>query len=223
MFARFSASFALASMLLLPSVVSAQGLAANTTAESPTVGAPMAMSATAFIQVKAEQIIGIINSRPTTDAERTTRREALRAAVRDFIHLPTLAERTLGPHWDTHTPEQQAEFVGLMTELVETSYLRGLKDDGVDRAAVTVVFVGERAARGRFTVEANVTFDGSTHVVEAKLLPGAADGFLVYDVVTDDVSLEESYGESFDRIITEHGWDELLRRMRERITEMNAD
>lgn len=218
MFTRIITSFALAAMFVVPAAAGAQLVPAASAAEPVSMVGP-----TAFIQQKADQIIGIINARPTNDSERAARRDALRAAVRDFIHLPTLAERTLGPHWDTHTPEQRAEFVGLMTELVETSYLRGLNDEGVDREAATVVFVGEREARGRFTVEANVSFERESHVVEAKMLPGDNGTYIVYDVVTDDVSLEESYGESFDRIITEHGWDELIRRMRERITEMNAD
>lgn len=204
--------------------VSLQLVAASGSAQGlPSLGAPVGATPTAFIEQKADQIITILNARPAGDADRQARREALRTAVRDFIHLPTLAERTLGDHWQTRTPEQQQEFVNLLTEMVETSYLRGLSDDGVDRDDATVVFSGEREARGRHTVEATVTAVGETHFVEVKMLPREGGGFIVYDVVTDDVSLEESYAESFDRIITEHGWDELLRRMRERLAEMQAD
>jgi phospholipid transport system substrate-binding protein len=205
--------------LLVACVPAAAAVAqeAATSAEAPT------SPGQAFIQAKADQIIAVINTRPSTDPERASRREALRAAVRDFIDLPTLAQRTLGEHWDTRTDEQRAEFVALLTELVETSYLRGLRDDGVDRDDATVVFVGERSARGRITVEATVSFDGSTHHVEARMLPRDGGGYIVFDVVTDDVSLEESYAESFERIIRDHGWDELLARMRTRLAEMQAD
>ena len=55
---------------------------------------------------------------------------------------------------------------------------------------------------------------GSTYL-ELKMQPGEADQWLVYDVVTDDVSLEESYEAS--RHHRRQGWDALLERMQERL------
>jgi phospholipid transport system substrate-binding protein len=39
----------------------------------------------------------------------------------------------------------------------------------------------------------------------------------VFDVVTDGVSLVRNYRNQFNRIITDHGWAELIHRMRDRL------
>lgn len=178
--------------------------------------------ATTFVQSRADQIISIVNAAARDQSQLDAQREALRVAIRDFLSFETLAQRTLRGHWDTRTPEQQAEFVALLRDLIETSYSRSLGSDDVDQNGYDVSYTGERSRRDRTTVEATVTVNGEQHLVEVKL-QGEGGEFIVYDLVTDDVSLEESYAESFDSIIAEDGWDGLLNRMRERLAELRAE
>lgn len=177
-------------------------------------------TATEFVQQRAEAVISVVNS-AADDAEPEARRSALRAAVGSFVDFEVLAERALGEHWDARTAEERAEFVALLRELVETSYTSRLGDERIDPDAYSVVYGEERSRRGRTTVEATLTFESRTHVVEVKVLD-REEGRAVYDVVTDDVSLQESYAESFDQIIRTHGWGELLTRIRARIDELKA-
>lgn len=172
-------------------------------------------TATAFVQAKAELIIAILNQTPGTDEEREARRENLRTSIRGFLDFDVLAERTLGDHWASRTAEERTEFVDTLRELIESSYSSRLSDAGVSQDEYTVTWLDERSRSDRYRVELEVSYDGETHFLEVKLMQ-TDTGFLIYDLVTDDVSLEESYAESFDNIIGEHGWDELLRRMRDR-------
>jgi len=186
---------------------------------SPSAFAAEAGAATAFVQARADIVVSIVNGAASPGASVDARRNELRAAIRDFLSYELLAERTLGQHWEARTPEERTEFVRLLRELIETSYSRRLGSGTVNAADHTVVYDGERSRRGRTTVDMTVAVSGATHAVEIKL-EERDGGFVVYDVVTDDVSLEESYAESFASIIRERGWDGLLSRMRERLTEL---
>ena len=174
------------------------------------------------MQAKADEILRIVNAAAADRPALETKREELRVAIRDFLSFDVLAERTLGAQWEARTPEERTEFVNLLRDLIETSYTRSLGTGTVDQARYAVAYTGERSRRDMTTVEANVTVEGDLHVLEVKMLQ-SADGWIVYDLVTDDVSLEESYAESFESIIAEDGWEGLLQRMRERLEEMRAE
>lgn len=178
--------------------------------------------ATGFVQSKADLLLTIVNGAAVDRSQLDTKREELRQALREFLSFDVLAERSLGDHWAGLAVEQRAEFVALLRDLIETSYSRSLGTGTVDANQYAVQFTGERSRNDRTTVEATVTVDGETHYVEVKMQANG-ESWIVYDLVTDDVSLEESYAESFDSIIADDGWDGLLRRMRERLEEMRAE
>lgn len=205
---------AIASTTLVASVVSAQ--------QEPAVEAPAEDTAIAFVQARGDDIIAIINQRPTDDASRAARLAALRSSISGFLDIGVLAREALGSHWDPRTEEERTAFVALMTDLIETSYSKRLGDEGVEPGSYTVTWDGERSRNGRTRVEATVTYEGEAHAVEV-MLREEEGRRIVYDLVTDDVSLKDSYAESFDSIITEHGWDELMSRMQTRLDELRAE
>ena len=190
---------------------------------TPPAEAPAeAQTATAYVQEIAARVIGIVNTsvvEGTPEAE--ARLAALRETVATGIDFDLLSQRTLGSHWDARTPEEQATFTGLLRDMVETSYSRNLGSAGVSESDYDVSYTDERSRGARTTVEGQLVFDGETHFIEIKLEQRETNWF-IYDIITDDVSLEESYAESFDRIITDDGWEGLLTRMRERLAELQA-
>jgi phospholipid transport system substrate-binding protein len=173
--------------------------------------------ATAFVRAQAGDVVNIVNG----VTNREERLEQLKAKMREIMDFRMLAERTLGPHWDDRTEDQRANFIGLMRELIETSYSRELGNEQLEDDAYRVQFIDERERRGNFTVDSIVEVRGDAKYVSVRMTRDDAQEWRVYDVVTDDVSLVESYAESFDEIINEHGWDELISRIQERIDEMN--
>jgi phospholipid transport system substrate-binding protein len=216
---RRSARLLLSTFLLGGSFVGGSAWAQDS--DAPPVDAA-AVTATAFVQSRAGTIIDIVNRAASTDAERAQRRQDLRDSVSAFLDIDLLAERTLGTHWEGLTPEQRVEFTALLRDLIETSYSRRLGTGTVAEDDYSVRYTGERARSARTTVDAEVTVRDRTYHVEAKLLSRGGT-FVIYDIVTDDVSLEESYSESFDRTIRQHGWEDLLRRMRDRLERLRRE
>lgn len=178
--------------------------------------------ATQFVQTTSDAVLAVVNEAALQGAT-AERQERLRAVLRGFLSYDILAERTLGEHWETRTPEERSEFVALLRDLIETSYSRRLGRGSVEPNSYTVAYTGERERRGRVTVSATVTAQGTDYLLEVKLMPSDAGAWQVYDVITDDVSLEESYAESFANIISEDGWSGLLQRMRDRLEELRAE
>ena len=178
------------------------------------------ITATAHVQTIAEQVIEIVNTQAEPgSAEAETRLEALRSTISSSIDFELLSSRTLGSHWDARSPEEKATFIALLRDMVETSYSRNLGDVSVSNDDYNVVYTDERTRRGRTTVEGRLSAGGEEHFIEIKL-ENRDTTWAIYDIITDDVSLEESYAESFDRIIVEDGWEGLITRMQERLAEL---
>jgi phospholipid transport system substrate-binding protein len=139
------------------------------------------------------------------------RAEARRMAA-ELFDYDEMCRRMLAEHWQESSPYQQGEFVRLFTEMLERSYLRGLRS--VPVGAIT--FLGEtvngsyaqvksRIATGRF---------GETSV-EYRLVDHG-DRWEVYDVVLDGVSLVSSYRSQFASILRTSSFTQLLERLRSR-------
>ena len=111
----------------------------------------------------------------------------------------------------------------MLRDLIETSYSKRLGGGSVESDSYSLTYTGERERRGRVTVSATLTAQGETYLLDVKMMPGDSGQWLVYDIITDDVSLEESYYESFTNIIADDGWEGLLQRMRDRLAELRAE
>ena len=189
-------------------------------AEAAPASAAAALSPTAYVKTQAAGVIEIINTpaRQGSPAARE-RVEKLKGAVRGFMSFQLLAERTLGDHLKSRTPAERAEFLGLLTQLIETSYAKSLGRVEVKPSDYLVAYTGERLRGERATVTGSVKVRADAHDVELKLQRSDA-GWLVLDIVTDEVSLAESYAESFDRIIKRDGWPALMTRMKDKLAKL---
>lgn len=172
-------------------------------------------SATDFVRSKSDEIVRVIN----TSKDKDVRLTKLRTSLQNTLDYELLAQRTLAMHWGNLSAKQQTDFTAALKDLLETSYVSKLGDRTVDPGSYSVQFLDERERRGRYTVETVVKAEKSTYNVDLRLQK--SDGtWKVYDVITDDVSLEESYAESFDEIIRTKGFDELMKRLQNKTKEL---
>lgn len=169
-------------------------------------------TATEFVRQKSDEIIRVIN----TSSNAQTRVNNLRSTVRTTLNFELLAQRSLGAHWNTLTPAQRTEFTSTLRDVVEHTYARKLGNERITPGSYSVVFSDERERRGNYTVEGRVTTGGKEYHIAVRLLRATSGEWQLFDVITDDISLQETYAESFHEIITKHGYDELLRRLKAR-------
>ena len=62
--------------------------------------------------------------------------------------------------------------------------------------------------------------DGKKPLVYKLLQRGGS--WVVFDIVIDDISLEETYSEDYTAIIVDEGWPALIQKMKDRVKELEA-
>lgn len=200
----------------------ALALALGLSALGVTADAQPRQSPRQWIETRHTAINQLLHGRdgaPATERQRT----AVTRILNDMIDVDELARRALDPLWAQRTPAEQQEFVGLLRQLIEHNYRSNLdhtadwvvryEAEEHDGAAGTAVV--RTVARSRDDSRAApVTIEYRLHSV--------GNRWVVYDLVTNNASLVQTYHDSYTRILRERGFAELVRRMRNRLQQMQS-
>jgi phospholipid transport system substrate-binding protein len=145
-------------------------------------------------------------------------RDELRTLADRLLDYAELSKRALATHWEKLSKPQRDEFVGTLRELIGGNYVKQLKsnleyqvqykDEKVDGDEATVATVVKVKTQGK-TTDAEIVYK----------LRRAQDRWVVWDVITDEVSLLRNYRTQFNKIITEKSFDELLKKMKAKLAE----
>ncbi|HEX8820014.1 MAG TPA: ABC transporter substrate-binding protein [Archangium sp.] len=133
--------------------------------------------------------------------------EQLAKAVERFVDFGELSKRALGKQWDSLTPAQREDFSATMEGLLKASYAQ--KALGQGKAQVRY---GKESVEGNeATVSTTLKVQQDEVPVEYKLFREDGKGeWRIYDIVTDDVSLLETYQGQFRKLLADKGFDGLL-------------
>jgi phospholipid transport system substrate-binding protein len=158
------------------------------------------------------------NKKPSWSPEADAKNAEIRKIVGSFLDFEELARRSLAKHWDGLSAKQRADFVKTLRELVERNYIKQLygqpeydlrlerEEKSADEATVWGTL--HAAAKGKKI----------TMALEYKLVR-KGNRWVVYDVITDDLSLLENYRAEFNKIIAKESFDALLARMKKKLAE----
>jgi phospholipid transport system substrate-binding protein len=153
------------------------------------------------------------------DAHTRERRKAIRETVSKRFSFEEMAKRTLGPHWAERSPAERSEFVRLLTDLLEASYINRI--EGYSGEQIT--YVGESVEGDHAEVRSKVLTKGREQVpLNYRLLKD--DGqWKAYDITIEGVSLVNNYRTQFNRIINSSSYSALLSRMRAEAASVEAE
>jgi len=167
-----------------------------------------------------QRLMKAMNSiKPTNNSLSAADRAANAAVAKEanaILDIPGVAQRTLGKHWQVRTPAEQQEFLALLEQLFtkvaypkSAEFFKGLE-----------ITVGKENITGqRATVKTTVKHPKEGLVSVDYRLIQANGMWKVQDILLDDVSLTANLQSQFNKIITEHSYAELLRRMRDKLNE----
>ena len=145
------------------------------------------------------------------DPSRVHARGEIRQAAASLFDFEEMAKRTLTRHWATRTPQEQAEFVRLFTDLLERSYLSRIESWSGEK----ILYTSESLDGSFASVRSKIITRRAEVALEYRLLQ--RDGrWRVYDVLIDGVSFVSTYRGQFERIIQESSWDGLMDKLRKR-------
>jgi len=157
------------------------------------------------------------------------RRAKLREAAARYFDFAYMARSALGPHWRDLTPAQRNEFVPLFTTFIEEVYLSKVKDYSVEKVqnevkSANIQFVRE-SYNGPDYAEVYSTVALKEHpdpIQVDYLLKKDEDGWRVYDITLDAISVMANYRNQFNRVINNDGYDKLLADLRAKSAQLGA-
>ena len=181
-------------------------------------GAPLASAQnetpTATVQSVVDNILAILRK---PDFNLDTERDALRAEINKGFDSMAMAQSVLSTNWRDATPEQQTEFHDLLLDIIENTYI-GRIQAYTDE---TVEVLGEDINGTRATVNTHIVTDNGKVPVNYNLRQ-RSDGWFVYDVEIENISMISSYRETYRSAVRRSGMDGLLEQMRTRLAELGA-
>ncbi len=138
-------------------------------------------------------------------------RELMRAEIGKAFDARAMSQSVLSTNWRNASKEQQEEFQALFMATLEDTYMGRIEAYTNE----VVEFRDEEINNNRATVD-TVILDGNTDIPINYKLRQRSDGWFVYDVEVENVSMVSSYRETYRSVVRRDGMDGLLAQMREK-------
>jgi phospholipid transport system substrate-binding protein len=165
----------------------------------------------ADMQQTIDQIIKIATALPG-DEKKTERRAKLRELINPKFNFAEMSKRSLGSNWNDLSPQEQADFTTVFSELLARTYLS--KIETVKPGMVTVE--SEQVEAPRAVVKTTVVSKGDTFPIDYKLMLHGGS-WQVYDVVIENIGLVANYRNEFSGIIRKEKFAGLMERLRKKV------
>jgi phospholipid transport system substrate-binding protein len=167
-----------------------------------------------LVRAAVDKAVQILKDPKLQPADKKKERiDRLKEAVNPIFDYQEMAKRALGAHWRRRTPAEQEEFVILFRD-----FLEGIYSDKLD------LYGGEKVLFGRQTVDEDFAQVEST-IINPKgeeiavnyKLRRVNGKWKVYDAVVENISIINNYRSQFDRVISGSSYQELVKRLREKV------
>jgi ABC-type transporter MlaC component len=137
-------------------------------------------------------------------------------SVRGFLDIDQLGKRAMVDNWQKLSKPQQDQFLGLLRDLIEDNYVRGLRAN----LEYQIDYTGESTDKDGnviVTTRINTKRKGRPYAIEVDyVVVKDGDKLRAFDVKTDGVGLVENYRTMFDKIIDKDGFDGLIAKMKKK-------
>ena len=161
----------------------------------------------------------IVNQDPAVIHDPQRLRTIAHEVVLPNVDIRTLSRWVLGKNWRIATPEQRDAFVLEFQELLLNTYLRQVKTYQGEVARF-LPLRGEQKA-GQAVVNAEIEQPNGPMVHVIFRMHKAQQGWLIYDVSVEGISLVATHRSSFSREVRDGGLDNLIARLHD-MNERNA-
>ena len=170
------------------------------------------------IHQTVDEVLSIVNNKALQPQERHTQ---IRQAVLKRFGFEEMAQRAMGQHWRTLTPQQRQEFVELFTDLLQRSYISRIENYKAGPQGVR--YPKEDINGGQAIVHTEIMNerDPEPARVDYHLLHKEGD-WKVYDIVIEGVSLVNNYRTQFNTIMMKDSYAGLVKQMRTKLAQEQA-
>jgi phospholipid transport system substrate-binding protein len=174
-----------------------------------TVAPAAADTATQTLSVSVDHIIALLADPAYKNPQtRPAMRAKLIGTIEGIFDMKELSRRALGAQWNKFTPEQQTRFVNAFGTLLQNTYLDKIESYTDEK----VQYLKEQdLGSGKAEVATKVVGKGKEIPITYRLLDH--NGWKVYDVVIEGVSLVQNYRTQFGQLLVNETPDALIAKI----------
>ncbi len=177
----------------------------------------VASQATNTIKATIDQVIEVLKNERFKDNPEA-KKEELRKVINPRFSYQQMSMRSLAKHWNGKSDAEKKEFVDLFSKLLENSYASKLESYSNEK-----INYGEEIIKGNYAmVKTEIVRSDGVINVDYKLIQEKGD-WKVYDFVIEGVSMIKNYRSQFNRIINKDSYDELKKKLQNKIKGLNDD
>ena len=180
----------------------------NTAAASESGALDVLKATTEELSSQVEQ------NREAIESDPDVAHDVVRRILKPRLDLERTSRWVLGKHWGSADDNQKQRFIAEFTTLLVRTYATAV----ADLAGVEVEYLplkGEPGAKD-VTVQTQIAHDGGEPIGVYYRMYNGQNGWKVYDVSIDGVSLVTTYRSSFSRVVRSDGIDALINRLVEK-------
>jgi phospholipid transport system substrate-binding protein len=167
-----------------------------------------------LVRMAADKAIQILKDPQLQSNDKKKERiDRLKEVVNPIFDYEEMAKRALGAHWRRRTPAEQEEFVKLFRDFLEVIY----SDKIGLYAGERVVFGRESMDKEFAQVESSFINNKGEPIAVIYRLRRAEGKWKVYDAIVENISIINNYRSQFDRVISGASYEELVKRLREKV------
>jgi len=174
----------------------------------------LAGEATEQIRETTEELIAVLTDPALQDPGRAQeKRELIRTIADKRFDWEEAASRSLARHWVQRTDQEKREFVALFSDLLEATYM-----DKVDNySGEEVLYVGENTDGDYGVVQVKIVTTTDIEIPVEYRVKRREDGWVVYDISVEGVSLINNYRTQFNSIILKSSYQDLVKRLKAKL------
>ena len=143
-----------------------------------------------------------------------------RALILERMDLAEMGKRSLGRHWRNISDKERAEYLDVFAEYIEVFYRERVFNSTGFIGTVEIKYLKEKID-GEFAEVETLIIAGSDRFSVVYKLHFVGGHWKAYDFIIENVSIVSSLRSQFDRIVSRESFAELLRKLRERIRELD--
>ncbi|TDJ59183.1 MAG: ABC transporter substrate-binding protein [Nitrospina sp.] len=167
----------------------------------------------ATVQQLIQSIQKMHHQKPPTAEQRQANEQISRQAVA-HLNVRQVSQKTLGKYWKQRSKEEQDRFVQLLGDLFRyVAFPNSSKFFG----AMNLIYAPTRLDRKRATVPLTILHPEEGEVGLEFVLEQNSRRWKVVDVVLDGVSMRNNLRAQFYKVIKQHDYRELRRRLEKKL------
>lgn len=165
------------------------------------------------LKEQVERVLAILKDEQLALPENhDERKKQVEIAADDIFDFAEMAERSLANYWDQRTPEEKDRFVRLFSKLVKERYI-----GKIDSYSGQEIVFKKQIVKQKVAIIYSTVVDNNIEIpIDYKLIQKGKK-WLIYDLRIENVSLITNYRRDFFSIIKKDGYDELVKRLEEKI------